>query len=102
GVSQLARHIERWSYRTDDHLLRGLTQNDCPCYQDIVACLDQTARGDISQLRIHRPVQIVCFYYPYPSAAVRSADDRSVSRRVSRQGSHDRRFQWVRGRDGAI
>ena len=94
-ISQRSRHCERRAHCTHDYSERLLPQHDQSADQDIVARLNKATRGNICQLRIDRPVQVVHFHQAYSGPVVEPAYSRRVSHGICLQNRHNGRFQIV-------
>ena len=100
-ICQRSSHRQRWTNRPHDDPHRVLPQHNQSADQDVVSRLDQPARGNVRQLGIDRPVQIVRFHHSDAGPVVHSAHDGGVSGIVGRQDRHDGRFQIVARRNGS-
>ena len=69
---------------------------------DVIAGLDEAAGGNIRQLGIDRPIQIVDLHQPDSGAAIRPAHDRGVAGAVRRQRGQDGRLEVVSRWNGAV
>ena len=86
--------------RAKKHPRRSCSRDDGSADHHVIAGLDETARRDVGQLGINRPIQVVDLEQAYAGSVIPAPDDDRVSPGIDY--SPKRRFEIVGRRQPAV
>ena len=90
--------LQAWAACAEEHVGRAVSKNNCAANQNVVTLADESAGGNVGQLRVHREVEIIDFYQADTRCCAFAGKDSGVGARI--QALHDGRIIIVLRRNG--